>query len=78
MVKVTQKQASGGQEINPLDPRLVTMTGLWPVMVTIKVCLANFRRIASGGEVSHLESRLHMRFTPRTSGQITDAFDLVS
>jgi len=29
---------------------------------------------ASGGKVSHLESRLQQRFNPRTSGQITAAF----
>ena len=40
MVKVTKELASGGQGINPLDPRLVTVTGLWPVTVTIKICLA--------------------------------------
>jgi hypothetical protein len=28
---------------------------------------------ASGGEVCHLESRLRMRFAPRSSGQITFA-----
>ena len=37
---MTKKHASGGQEINPLDPRFVTVTGLWPVTVTIKNCLA--------------------------------------
>ena len=47
MVKVTKKHASGGQEINPLDPRYVTMTGLWPVVVTTKACLATFcKRLA--------------------------------
>jgi len=30
---------------------------------------------ASGGKVCHLESRLRMRFTPRSSGQITSAFE---
>ena len=28
MVKATKRHASGGQEINPLDPRYVSMTGL--------------------------------------------------
>jgi len=32
--------------------------------------------LASGGEVSHLESGLRMRFAPRSSGQITSAFGL--
>ena len=36
MVKVTKKHASGGQGIHPLDPRLVTVTGLWPIIFTIK------------------------------------------
>jgi len=31
---------------------------------------------ASGGKVCHLESRLRMRFPPRSSGKITSAFDL--
>jgi len=31
-------------------------------------------KAASGGKVCHLESRLRMRFTPRSSGQITSAF----
>jgi len=30
---------------------------------------------ASGGEVSHLESWLRIRFPPRSSGKITFAFD---
>jgi len=30
---------------------------------------------ASGGKVCHLESWLRMRFNPRSSGQITSAFD---
>jgi len=34
------------------------------------------REKASGGKVSHLESRLRMRFAPRSSGQITSAFKL--
>ncbi len=44
MVKVGVKsRASGGQEINPLDPRFVTMT------VTIKIRLATFcERLAPG------------------------------
>ena len=48
------------------------MTGLWPVMVTIKICVAtpvykNWQKVgsrqgrrsrtASGGEMSHLERR---------------------
>jgi len=32
------------------------------------------QKTASGGKVCHLESRLRMRFAPRTSGQITSAF----
>ena len=48
-VKVTRKKASGGQEINPLDPRYVSMTGQRPVMLTIKTCLATFgKRLAPG------------------------------
>ena len=31
-------------------------------------------KCASGGKVCHLESRLRLRFTPRSSGQITFAF----
>ena len=31
------------------------------------------RKIASGGKVYHLESRLRMRFAPHSSGQITSA-----
>jgi len=34
------------------------------------------KKPASGGKVCHLESRLRMRFAPRSSGQITSAFDL--
>jgi len=34
------------------------------------------QKTASGGKVSHLESRLQMRFPPRSSGKITSAFDL--
>jgi len=34
------------------------------------------KKNASGGEVCHLESRLRMRFAPRSSGQITSAFGL--
>ena len=30
---------------------------------------------ASGGKVCHLESRLHMRVTPRASGQIAYTVD---
>jgi len=30
--------------------------------------------VASGGKVGHLESRLQLRFAPRSSGQITSAF----
>jgi len=30
---------------------------------------------ASGGKVSHLESWLRMRFAPRSSDQITSAFE---
>ncbi len=33
------------------------------------------KKWASGGKVCHLESSLHMRFTPRASGQIAYAFD---
>ncbi len=36
MVKVTKKTGLRRPGTRPLDPRLVTMTGLWPVMVTIK------------------------------------------
>jgi len=32
------------------------------------------KKHASGGEVSHLESGLPMRFAPRSSGQIAPAF----
>jgi len=32
------------------------------------------KKTASGGKVCHLESRLRMRFAPRSSGQITSAF----
>ena len=49
MVKVTRKRASGGQEINPLDPRFVTGTDQRSVPVTVKVCLATFyKRLAPG------------------------------
>ena len=64
MVKVIKKHASGGQGINPLDPKYVTVTDRWSVTVTIKTCLAtfpkgwlpagllevSFHRTASGGE----------------------------
>ncbi|WP_152005049.1 hypothetical protein [Desulfoluna spongiiphila] len=33
------------------------------------------KKKASGGKVSHLESKLRMRFAPRFSGQITSAFN---
>ncbi|WP_152004362.1 hypothetical protein [Desulfoluna spongiiphila] len=32
------------------------------------------KKLASGGEVSHLESRLRMRFPLRSSGKITFAY----
>jgi len=38
--------------------------------------LKTIKKTASGGKVSHLESWLPLRFTPRSSGQITSAFDL--
>ncbi len=40
MMNGAEKRASGGQEINPLDPRFVTVTDLWSVTVTIKAYLA--------------------------------------
>ena len=41
MVKVGKKIASGGQEINPLDPKYVTVTDRWFVTVTIKNLFGN-------------------------------------
>jgi len=32
------------------------------------------QKAVSGGKVCHLESRLRLRFAPRSSGQITSAF----
>ncbi len=38
-IKVTKNKAFGGQEINPLDPRFVTVTDQRSVTVIIKACL---------------------------------------
>ncbi len=44
MVKVTKKHASGGQGINPLDPRFVTVMDQGSITVTVNVCLATFSK----------------------------------
>ena len=50
----------------PLRGRLHAGIFLYSI-VTIQI------KKASGGKVCHLESRLQMRFAPRSSGQITSA-----
>ncbi len=73
-VKVIKKHASGGQGINFLDPRFVTMTGLWPVMVTIKFYLPTFYKMlapgrATGGKLSpHGRRRPFFRVTLTIDG----------
>jgi len=50
------------------------------VSIAVSICCAFYgqcawQKRASGGKVCHLESRLRMRFAPRSSGQITSAYD---
>jgi len=40
----------------------------------MKSLAVSLKKLASGGEVSHLESGLPLRFAPRSSGQIAMAF----
>ena len=62
MVKVTRKMASGGQEINPLDPRCVIVTDLWSVTITIKSYLATFcKRLAPGRATGGTLSQCYLR-----------------
>ena len=82
MVKVGVKsRASGGQRINPLDPRFVTVTDLWSVTVTIKACLASplfqirQKRDSQQGQARHLSLEYRRNRGSSQSSQNLDAFE---